>query len=88
MKYRQSSTIGRKRLHEQLEEERDAGRLRERRDEAGDRQRRALVGVRRVHVERHGRHLEAEPADDQRQAEEHRRLDVVDVAGEPSPISA
>ena len=39
---------------------------------AGDRQRRAFVGVRRVHVERHSGDLEPEPADDQRQAEEHR----------------
>ncbi len=40
----------------------ETGRLRRHRQERGDRRRRALVGVGRPRVERHGRDLEGEPA--------------------------
>ena len=42
------------------------------RHEGGDRRRRAVVGVRRPHVERHGRDLEAEADDEQQQRQQQR----------------
>ena len=65
----QSSITGMQGAAEESQQQREAGGLRGRREVGGDRQRRALVGVRRPHVEGHGRDLEAEAGDDQRQAE-------------------
>ena len=64
----QSSITGSRALAEQAQQQREARGLRSGRQVGGDRQRRAFVGVRRPHVEGHGRDLEAEAGDDQGQA--------------------
>ena len=51
-------------------EQRHRRHLGRRREEGGDRRRRALVDVRRPHVERHGRDLEGEAGDHEDEAED------------------
>ena len=61
---------GQEGLAEQPQEEGERRRLAARAEERGDRQRRALVGVRRPLVERHGGDLEAQPGRDHHQPDQ------------------
>ena len=54
----------------------EAGRLRRDGQERGHRQRRALVGVGRPRVERHGRHLEPEAGDDEHDGHDRQPVEL------------
>ena len=64
----------RKRGHEHAHRQHQRGGLRRRRHERRHGRRRALVDVRRPHVERRRRALEPEPADQERQARDEQRV--------------
>ena len=64
-----STLQGRQGGHEDAQQGGKTGRLGADRHEAGHRGGRALVDIRRPHVERHRRHLEAETDQDQRRAD-------------------
>ena len=72
---------------DQLEQGDEAGRLRQHRQERGDRRGRALVGVGRPGVERHGRHLEGEADHHEHDAEGDERRGVGQRRSAP-PMSA
>ena len=61
---------------DQLQQRHEAGRLRGHGEERGDRRGRALVGVGRPRVERHGRHLEGEADHHEDDAERDQRTGV------------
>ena len=65
-------TLERQGDHEHPQHGGERGRLADRGHERGDVVRRTLVDVGRPHVERHGRHLEAESDDQQGDAGQHR----------------
>ena len=70
----QSGAIGSKALDGDAHEQRHRRHLRRRGEEGGDRRRRALVDVRRPHVERHGRDLEGQAGEHEDQAEDQAEL--------------
>ncbi len=70
----QSAAMGSKALHGDAHQQRHRRHLRRGREEGGDRRRRALVDVRRPHVERHGRDLEGEAGEHEDEAEDQAEL--------------